>query len=137
VTPGRLVIAVGAFASVLVMAAAMLSRSKDGLSEPGAAAATEGNRAACVRLWNEGPPDQPAPGAAVYITASGEEYCDVEFVEPDGDVGIWQHTSSAGWTWLAPSDGSAPILLAPEEARVDGLNVDDSGNLVGVIPTDQ
>ena len=82
-------------------------------------------------------PTSRPPGSAVYITASGEEYCDVEFVEPDGDVGIWQHTSSTGWTWLAPTDGSAPVLLAPEEARVEGLNVDDSGNLVGVVPTDQ
>jgi hypothetical protein len=136
VTPGRLLIAVGAFALVLVMAAAMLGNSKDGLAESGAAA-PEGNRAACVRLWNAGPPDRPAAESAVYITASGDEYCDVEFVEPDGDVGIWQHTSGTGWTWLAPTDGTAPVLLAPDEARVEGLNVDESGNLVGVIPTDQ
>lgn len=135
-TPGRLLIAVGAFALVLVMAAAMLGQSKDGLAEPGAAAAPAGNRATCVQLWNADPPDQPAPGAAVYITASGDEYCDVEFVEPDGDVGIWQHTSAAGWTWLAPTDGTPPVLLAPEEARVEGLDVDDSGNLVGLVPTD-
>jgi hypothetical protein len=119
------------------MSAAMIGRSKDGLAEPGAAAAPEGNRAACVRLWNAGPPDRPAADSAVYITASGDEYCDVEFVEPDGDVGVWQHTSGTGWTWLAPTDGTAPVLLAPDEARVEGLNVDESGNLVGVIPTDQ
>lgn len=137
VTPGRLVIAVGAFAIVLVMAAAMMSRTKDGLAEPGAIGAPEGNRAACVQLWNDARPDRPAVGSAVYLTASGDEYCDVEFVEPDGDVGIWQHVATTGWTWLAPTDGTAPVLLAPEEARVPGLNVDDTGNLVGLVPTDE
>jgi hypothetical protein len=136
VTPGRLLIAVVAFAIVLVMAAAMMSRTKDGLGEPGAAAAPEGNRAACVRLWNEALPDRPAVGSAVYVTASGDEYCDIEFVEPDGDVGIWQHTAATGWTWLAPTDGTAPVLLAPDEARVEALDVDEHGNLVGLVPTD-
>jgi hypothetical protein len=136
VTPGRLLIGVVAFAVVLVLTAVMLSSQKDGLSEPGAVAAPEGNRAECVRLWNEALPDRPAVGSAVYVTASGDAYCDMEFVEPDGDVGVWQHTSTTGWTWLAPTDGSPPVLLAPEESHVEGLDVDEAGNLVGLVPTD-
>ena len=68
------------------------------------------------------------------MTADGDASCDMEFVDKDGDVGVWRRTSTAGWM-TTPTDGSGRGA-AGAEVHVEGLDV-DGGNLVGLVPTER